>query len=244
MQSLSHPGCLELVEIRRTDCRVALITMLMKDTLENGMRREFAKCPLPDWETTKSVCVIGIAFAMEYVHLSNWLHRDLKPRNVLLNQNFEPVLTDFGLAEHISELDYCAMLAGTPLYMAPEVFMDEPELLGLPADVYSYAILLYQLFTQDFELDDGKGPFKNTVNLMRRIIQNARYVYVAGMPSAYWQLIQRSWQTNPSARPTFSDIIAAITSDLPAYLFPGANMAKVASYICRMQANRPKHHTK
>jgi hypothetical protein len=67
-----------------------------------------------------------------------------------------------------------------------------------------------------------------------RIGRNARYVYVAGMPPAYWQLIQRCWQTNSSARRPFSDIIAAITSGLPTYLFPGANMAKVESYISRM----------
>jgi hypothetical protein len=250
IQSLKHPGCLEFVEIVRQDPGAALITMLMKGTLQNGLERERAKNPLPDWETTKSVCVIGIAFVMEYMHLSNWMHRDLKPENVLLDNNFEPVVADFGLAKQMNEnseksdLPQVTFNVGTPFHMAPEVFMDDPGSYGPEVDVYSFAILIYRMFTPSIELDDGKGPFKNSINLQMRIGHNARYVSVAGMPSVYWNLIQSCWQTNPSARPTFSDIIAAVTSDLPAYLFPGANPAVVESYINRMQAHRPTHHIK
>jgi hypothetical protein len=250
LQRLRHPGCLEFVEIVRKDPDAVLITMLMKGSLQNGMERERAKNPWPDWATTKSVCVIGIALAMEYLHLSHWLHRDLKSENVLLNNNFEPVLADFGLAKEMSgksekdDSPHMTFNVGTPFHMAPEVFMDNPGWYGPKADVYSFAVLVYRLFTPSIELDDGKGPWKSSANLKMRIGRNARYVNVASIPPSYWRLIQSCWQTNPSARPTFSEIIAAMTSDLPSYLFPGADAAVVESYLGRMEANRPIHHSK
>jgi hypothetical protein len=247
LQSLNHPGCLVFVAFERKDPEAALVTMLMKGTLHNGIERERAKSPLPDWATTKSICVIGIAFVMEYLHLSNWLHRDLKPENVLLNNEFEPVLADFGLAKQMGAKDgdfpHMTFNVGTPFHMAPELFMDSPGVYGPEADVYSFAILLYRLFTPSIELDDGKGPWKSSASLRMRVGQNARYVKV-DMPPLYWQLIQSCWKMNPSDRPTFSDIIDAITSDVQNYLFPGADKQKIESYIDRMQEHRPMHHTK
>jgi serine/threonine protein kinase len=138
--------------------------MPMKGNLQNGMDRERAKNPLPEWATTNSICLIGIAFAMEYVHLSNWLHRDMNLENVLLNNKSKHVLADFGLAKPMSgntekdDSPHMTFNISTPFHMAPAIFMDNPGWYGQEGNVYSFAFLMCRLFTPGINLDADKGP--------------------------------------------------------------------------------------
>ncbi|MEA4906914.1 MAG: serine/threonine-protein kinase [Anaerolineaceae bacterium] len=99
--------------------------------------------------------LLPIAHALEYAHSQNVLHRDVKPSNILITQDRQPMLTDFGVAK-LLELEDGQTLTGTgvgigtPEYMAPE------QVLGYAidgrADVYALGMVFYELLT-------GRRPF-------------------------------------------------------------------------------------
>lgn len=100
--------------------------------------------------------LLPIAEALDVAHKNNLVHRDVKPSNILLTENGQPMLTDFGVAkitETEETLDQTGMGVGigTPEYMAPEQW-EGVEIDGR-ADVYALGIVFYELIT-------GRVPYR------------------------------------------------------------------------------------
>lgn len=90
--------------------------------------------------------VAKVADAMHHAHQRGILHRDLKPGNILLGNDDQPMVTDFGLARNTqsgSGLTQTGAVVGTPSYMAPEQASDKT--VTTAADIYSLGAILYQL---------------------------------------------------------------------------------------------------
>jgi WD40 repeat protein/tRNA A-37 threonylcarbamoyl transferase component Bud32 len=105
--------------------------------------------PLPVREAVE--LVRKLAEALAYAHRAGVVHRDVKPANVLLRQDGEPLLADFGLATRADEarLTQGEKALGSPGYMAPEQWRGQA---GPPSDQYSLGCLF-------FELLSGQLPF-------------------------------------------------------------------------------------
>jgi serine/threonine protein kinase len=93
--------------------------------------------------------VADLAGALHAAHEEGVIHRDLKPDNVLVDEQGRPHLLDFGLARDMHEASISAEgdLAGTPYYMSPEAARGDRSELGPTADVFSLGVLLYELLT-------------------------------------------------------------------------------------------------
>jgi serine/threonine-protein kinase len=97
-----------------------------------------------------------IAETMQFAHDSGIVHRDLKPSNVLLDKKQRPLITDFGLAKHVSnqsQLTMAGSIVGTPSYMSPEQAAGKIDQIGHWSDQYSIGAILYELVT-------GRPPFR------------------------------------------------------------------------------------
>ncbi|KAF4388059.1 hypothetical protein F8388_014742 [Cannabis sativa] len=105
---------------------------------------------LLSWEKLQDIA-IGVAKGIEYLHQGcdqRILHFDIKPHNVLLDSNFKPKISDFGLAKLCSKdqsLVSMTTVRGTIGYMAPEVFSKNFGNVSYKSDVYSFGMLLLEI---------------------------------------------------------------------------------------------------
>lgn len=123
--------------------------------------------PLPPAQAAEMVKTI--AEAIQYAHQRGILHRDLKPQNVLIDEQDRPRVTDFGLAKRTGEdsgLTQTGAVMGSPSYMPPEQATGRHDQVGPPSDVYSLGAILYQLLT-------GKAPFVGETPLatLRKVVE-------------------------------------------------------------------------
>ena len=143
--SLEHPCIVPIYEVGERDgsCYFSM-KFVEGGQLDAVTKRE----PMP---VRHAVELIGkVARTVHYAHEHRILHRDIKPGNILLDQNGEPHLTDFGLARLVeteSTVTRTMEVLGTPSYMAPEQAGGNNTKPTSATDVYGLGAVLYQLLT-------------------------------------------------------------------------------------------------
>lgn len=103
--------------------------------------------------------------ALDYSHRHGVVHRDIKPSNVLLTEDGEAKVTDFGIARlDSSTMTQVGDVLGTPNYMSPEQF--QGGAVDARSDIYSAGVIAFQLLT-------GQRPFTgNSVTIMRAVMED------------------------------------------------------------------------
>ena len=110
-----------------------------------------------------------LADAIQFAHERGILHRDLKPGNILFDEQDRPYVSDFGLAKLISvdsQLTQSTDFLGTPHYVAPEVAARSARQATTASDIYSLGAILYELLA-------GRPPFEaeGVASLLRKIVE-------------------------------------------------------------------------
>jgi len=104
--------------------------------------------------------IIQIAEALDHAHAKGLIHRDVKPKNIMITREGVAKLADMGLARAISDKEVAEAEAGkafgTPYYISPEQIRGEKD-IGPPADIYSLGATLYHMVTGSVPFD-GKNP--------------------------------------------------------------------------------------
>lgn len=85
-------------------------------------------------DTNDYIFLLGTAIALRHLHSNHKIHRDVKPENILIDNNFYPIISDFGTSkqkahenmETISQTLFTTFGIGSPLYMAPEIIDEIP----------------------------------------------------------------------------------------------------------------------
>ena len=152
--------------------------------------------PLP-WEIRFQIAM-DAAWGLKDLHGYHILHRDLKSLNILLDDRLRAKLADFGLAKVKHETSSQSSIAkGTVLWMAPELFDDEPK-MTTASDIYSFGMVLWELVTR--ALPYAKAP--NQMVAARWIEKGKKEDIPGDCPAELKKIIESCWETLPAKRPT------------------------------------------
>ncbi len=148
LANLGHPNIAALLDGGISDKGEPFIAMEYVEGL-----------PLNEYADTKQLSVpdrlrlfLKVCAAVAFAHRNLVVHRDIKPSNILVGENGEPKLLDFGLAKAFDDgtnNTQTAVFAFTPAYASPEQILGKP--ISTSSDIYSLGVVLYELLT-------GKKP--------------------------------------------------------------------------------------
>ncbi|QCD95314.1 protein brassinosteroid insensitive 1 [Vigna unguiculata] len=131
-----------------------------------------------DWGARKKIA-IGSARGLAFLHHScipHIIHRDMKSSNILLDENFEARVSDFGMARLVNALDThltVSTLAGTPGYVPPEYY--QSFRCTAKGDVYSYGVILLELLSGRRPIDSSEfGDDNNLVGWSKKLYKEKR----------------------------------------------------------------------
>ncbi len=141
--------------------------------------------------------IIPLCDALDYAHRNGVVHRDMKPANILIDEEGKPYVVDFGVARvETSTLTQTGTTVGTPSYMSPEQIMGKK--VDNRADIFSLGVILYELAT-------GQRPFsgENISTIMYKIV-NEEPPHVTdierSLPNEYEKIVERALAKDPNDR--------------------------------------------
>jgi len=157
--ALNHPNIVPIFTVEEADNLVFFIMGYVHgDTLARRLRD---RGPMPPDEARRLLREVGDALA--YAHSRGVVHRDIKPDNILLdNDTGRTMVTDFGIARAVSEttdtrLTTTGLAIGTPAYMSPEQCAGDRDLDGR-SDLYSLGVVAYQMLSGDLPFAASNTP--------------------------------------------------------------------------------------
>ncbi|EAY19611.1 protein kinase, putative [Trichomonas vaginalis G3] len=151
---------------------------------------------------------LQIISAINYLHTRNIMHRDIKLENIVLDNNGDAKIIDFGLSEVVNDVNlktHC----GTLIYMAPEM-LSQRQFDGKAVDIWAIGICIYAMVTRTF-------PWKSTTDeeLLHEIIQ-ADIFFPNFVCPTISELLHGTLVKNPSERAPAAELISIISrSALP-----------------------------
>lgn len=175
------------------------------------------------WETRKKIA-IGSARGLAFLHHScipHIIHRDMKSSNILLDENFEARVSDFGMARLVNALDThltVSTLAGTPGYVPPEYY--QSFRCTAKGDVYSYGVILLELLSGKRPIDSAEfGDDNNLVGWSKKLYRERRVseildpdlimqTSIEGELCQYLRIAFECLEERPYRRPTMIQLMA------------------------------------
>ena len=199
---LRHPYIVQLYGItdREKSQKLAVITELApKGSLfdylhKNPKTKNNLSLDFKNKITKQLICT------MAYIHSRGYVHRDLKTQNILLDKNLDMKMCDFGLTKLKSELNSgSGQFAGTPCYMAPELF--DRKFYDDKVDVFAFGTVIWEIYTQ-------KIPYANcdAMEIKQKVTKGEELYCSSIVPKQIANLIQKCRAVKASDRPTFEQI--------------------------------------
>ncbi|MGH7514945.1 MAG: protein kinase domain-containing protein, partial [Gemmatimonadales bacterium] len=231
---LHHPSIVSVYSVRQAEGLHFFVMQYVQGRSLEQVLQQARRLPLP---IVRSI-LYQVGSALTYAHRARVVHRDVKPANILIDQDGNAVVTDFGIAKAAERptRTLTGALVGTPAYMSPEQCAGG-EVSGL-SDQYSLGAVAYELVT-------GEPPFAgSTLTVMQAHVERAPRPIpelCAECPPEVAAAIHRMLEKDPAARwPRMVDALTALGAEaLPEEHPLRSELARYAAGAGTVPSNSP-----
>ncbi|KAK9221704.1 hypothetical protein WN944_010133 [Citrus x changshan-huyou] len=221
--SLHHFNLVRLIGFCvEKSCRLLVYEYMSNGSLEKWI---FVRDPRPclDWQTRKKI-ILDVAKGLTYLHEDcrrRVAHLDIKPQNILLDENFNAKVSDFGLAQLIERDESLvqATMRGTPGYIAPEWRKSK---ISVKVDIYSFGIVLLEVVSARRNLDRSRS--ESSCHLLRLLQEKAKEDRLFDIVESFGEEVENhrdemirmikigAWclQNDPGKRPSMSTVVKVL----------------------------------
>lgn len=200
--SLSHPNIIPIYAVRETERLLYFVMKCLMGRTLDGVLREEGPLPIP----MVQLILAGVGRALAYAHSQGIIHRDVKPGNVMIDDDGTVVVADFGIAKvsESKDLTVSGVLVGTPAYMSPEQCKEQE--VTSASDQYSLGVVAYEMLVgrTPFNAETSMGVMYAQVHEKPRPIAELR----PECPKALAKAVHRMLEKDPGAR--FPSLEAAL----------------------------------
>jgi serine/threonine protein kinase len=230
---LNHAHIIPIYAVRESQQLLFFVMKYISGRSLDAILRDVGPLPFP---MVRSI-LADVGSALDYAHRQGVVHRDVKPGNIMIDEEGFAVITDFGIARAAQgeALTRSGTTVGTPSYLSPEACSGEP--VGPPADQYSLGIVAYEMITGQlpFSADSSLGMMYAQVHARPRPSQQLR----PDCPPDLREAVMRMLEKSPADRfPTLRDAVAALAAERISGGH-GAPEDNVRSHIGLLAAPRP-----
>ncbi len=209
---LRHPNVIDVYGADTHEGRVGF----WMEFLEGQTLKQWVDVHGPMGSREATFIGIDLCRALAAVHAAGLVHRDVKAQNVMRGPKGRTVLMDFGTGVETGEV---TRLAGTPLYMAPELLAGGPP--TPKSDLYSVGALLFYLVSGEFPVTGSSFAHIKAAHAAgsRRTVRDVR----PDLPAAFVKVVDRALSPDPAARPQTAGALEAelaASLELPAETTP------------------------
>ena len=206
LAQLQHPHILPVFDYGQVDG----YSYIVMPFLQNGTLAELLQARRRTLSEIHQI-ITQLGGALGYAHARGMIHRDVKPSNVLIDEQGNCLLTDFGLARMIQasseSLTSAGAIMGTPSYMSPE--QGKGDSLDGRSDLYSLGIIFYEMLTGQVPYQD-KLPMMVVIKHIRDPLPSAREL-VPELNDAIERVVSKSLAKEPAERyQTAEDFVQAV----------------------------------
>ncbi|KAJ4848985.1 hypothetical protein Tsubulata_018724 [Turnera subulata] len=237
---IHHVNVVKLIGFCAEGSHHALVLEFIPNgSLDKYIYSRQAEAELLSWEKLLHIA-LGTAQGVEHLHQGSdisILHFDIKPHNVLLDQNFTPKVSDFGLAKFFrNDQDFVShsTIRGTMGYIAPELLSGNFDSVSSKSDVYSYGMLLLEMASRRRNIDATasgsrelyfpswvydhlkEGGDLELENVTTTEAAIARKLCIVGL----WCI-----QKKPSDRPTMTEVVKMLQANVDDLQLPPSPMS-------------------
>jgi hypothetical protein len=217
---LQHPNVVQFIGYAAKESQHMIVSELMSKDLRSYLDETVHKGQTRPPLSLLLDIMLQIAEPMKYLHENGMMHRDLKANNILINvveskelcisPSVQVKLTDFGFSKlNLVDSRFTSPQTGGTLWRAPEVFEDKQniEKYTKAADVYSYAMVFFEVLTGNTPWFDAEGnPTVRMSDLLPSIRRGERPTLPPDCPAHLSAFISKCWATRPQDRPKFPEI--------------------------------------
>lgn len=197
--------------------RLIVCPYMANGSVASCLRERRESQPPLGWETRLQIA-LGVAWALDYLHhgcIRGIIHRDVKAANILLDEDFKAVVSDFGLATFMDSIDN--VVKGTIGHIAPEYLSTGK--CSLETDVFGYGVFLLELITAQRVFDLARLANDDDMMLLdwvKNLFEDKTFEIIVdqGLEGNFVEEVEKLFQIalictqiDPKRRPTMSEIV-------------------------------------
>ncbi|XP_014790215.1 uncharacterized protein LOC106883634 [Octopus bimaculoides] len=188
-------------------CHTTLKSIFVRDDDKYQVNPGKYSIPEKQKKVMKHLChyVQQLCEAIAYLHHKNLVHRDLKMENILVTEENIIKLIDVGLSK--LERDIAGSIAGSPCFMAPEIF-ERKFIYGKKADIYSLSIILWEMWYGMDVVTYIKPLIQKGIEESVKSGLRPSFQLAEKPPDDYKTLVQKCWNADPKMRPSIEECAA------------------------------------